>query len=94
MKLNSKVFNLIDVVQLSYGKLEEYLYRFIDARYNAEISLNDLDEFDEEYELLTDIIICANENINIFVMAMRLQEDIVIKEVETEEGYYCCVCLN
>ena len=93
MKLNSKVFNLIDIVQLSYGKLEEYLDRFIDARYNAETSLDDLDEFDEDYELLTDIIICTNENIRVFVMAMRFQEDIAIKEIETEEGYYR-FCLN
>ncbi len=93
MKLNSKVLNLTDIIQLSYGKLEEYLDRFIAARYNAETSLDDLDDFDEDYELLTDIIICANENIKVFVMAMRLQEDIVIKEVGTEEGYYR-FCLN
>ena len=84
MKITNVKYDLDTVIELPYSKLYKCLHN--------SIKIN-LDEFDDEFEEINISIDSIEENIRVFLEAMSIHEEFIIREISTEDTHYE-FCLN
>lgn len=89
MKITNVKYDLDTVIELPYSKLYKCLHNSIKIRYELYLLLINLDEF-EEINISIDSI---EENIRVFLEAMSIHEEFIIREISTEDTHYE-FCLN
>ena len=93
MKITNVKYDLDTVIELPYSKLYKCLHNSIKIRYELYLLLINLDEFDDEFEEINISIDSIEENIRVFLEAMSIHEEFIIREISTEDTHYE-FCLN
>lgn len=95
MSITNIKYDLDTVIELPYSKLYKCLYNLYNMRYELYLSLVNLDELDDEdeIELINIILSSVESNIEVFLEAMTIHEDFIIRQISTHDTHYE-FCIN
>lgn len=81
MKINKTIFNLDDVLSLSYGEIIIQLEQMTDIKVDIFFKLLELDKDDEDFIQLTNQSFYLQINIDIVLNALNMFEESIIQRI-------------